>query len=285
MINLNDYSSKGILTFAQNTNSCDYLKLAYLQALSAKHTQVHNQYAVAITPGMHVPNKYREVFDYVIDIPWKDDAANFSWKLQNEWKAIHISPFEQTLKVESDLLFTDDLSDWWKLYDYHDFVPTMQVHTYRNEVATSRFYRKTFDSNELPDLYSGLMYFRKSELAHEVYSTVHWLFSNYREKANVLLDQTRPKHICTDIAFALASKMLGLTYPQRFSSFVHMKKHIHNVNTEFLTEDWSLHLNHYFDENMNLYVEHFKQTLPFHYHSKSFCTDALIEKYERVLGI
>lgn len=285
MINLNEYSTKGILTFAQNTDQCDYLKLAYLQALSVKLTQKNNHYAVAVTPGTHIPGKYKEVFDYVIDIPWRDDAANFSWKLQNEWKAIHVTPFDQTLKVESDLLFTHDLSDWWSLYEYHDFVPTMQVYNYRHEIATSRYYRKVFDSNGLPDLYTGLMYFRKSEQAHEIYDVVSWLFKNYREKANLLLDQTRPKHICTDIAFALASKMLGYTYPQRISGFVHMKKHMLDVNTELLTDDWSIHLDYYFDKEMNLFVEQYKQIYPFHYHNKTFGTDALIDRYEKTLGI
>src|SRR5689334_16550107 len=104
---------RGFLTFAQNGET-DYLRLAYGLALSLKATQKRTPYlAVAITPGMTVPEHYRTVFDEVIDIPWGDLAEYDDWKLANEWKAFHLTPYEQTIKLDADMLFLSDIDDWW----------------------------------------------------------------------------------------------------------------------------------------------------------------------------
>jgi hypothetical protein len=41
-------AQQGYFTFAQNTDTVNYLELAYAQALSIKNTQTINQYAVAV---------------------------------------------------------------------------------------------------------------------------------------------------------------------------------------------------------------------------------------------
>jgi len=39
---------RGFITFAQNTNAVDYVRLAYLQALSIKTSNKINSYAVLV---------------------------------------------------------------------------------------------------------------------------------------------------------------------------------------------------------------------------------------------
>jgi hypothetical protein len=153
---------RGFLVFAQNGNT-DYLRLAYGLALSLVATQTDVPYlSVAITPGMDVPDHYREVFDEVIDIPWIDAAAQSEWKLENEWKAYHVTPYRETIKLDADMLFTADIAHWWKLLSTRDFWACTSVETYRGEIATSDYYRKTFTSNSLPNVYTAFMYFRES---------------------------------------------------------------------------------------------------------------------------
>ncbi|MFP3435816.1 hypothetical protein SB781_39315, partial [Paraburkholderia sp. SIMBA_061] len=70
-----------------------------------------NEVAVIISPKMEIPNKYKEVFDYIIEFPWDDlNFESDELKFRNEWKIYHCSPFEETIKIESDMLLMSDIS-------------------------------------------------------------------------------------------------------------------------------------------------------------------------------
>ena len=51
--------------------------MAYAMALSLKATQKENQFCVCVDENtkLAMKDKYKEVFDYVVDIPWNDDAG------------------------------------------------------------------------------------------------------------------------------------------------------------------------------------------------------------------
>lgn len=285
MSNLSTTSSKGIAAFAQNNPYTDYVRLAYLQALSVKHTQTHNQYAVFVDDPKTIPAKYRQVFDHIIPIPWGDAAAHEEWKLSNEWKAIFCTPFDQTLKVDCDMLFLEDHVDWWRLYEEHDFVPALDVTGYRGEIATADTYRKVFTTNELPNVYSALMYFTKSPRMYEFFKLSGELFKHWDQYAAQFLDYNRPQHPTTDVVYAVAAKLLNIQVHNRYAHFTHMKRDMQGVPVVDLTENWMGHFRHYFTDRLELFVENFKQFNPFHYHVKEFATDALIARYERALGI
>jgi len=55
----------GFLTFAVNSKETDYLRLAYMQALTVKHTQKNNRYAVVVDSATaELKNdKHKKVFD------------------------------------------------------------------------------------------------------------------------------------------------------------------------------------------------------------------------------
>ena len=91
---------QGYFTFAQNTDTVNYLELAYVQALSIKSTQTINKYAVAVDAKTResVTERHQAVFDYIIDITNDYNAPNSSWRLANEWQAWWLTPFKETIK-------------------------------------------------------------------------------------------------------------------------------------------------------------------------------------------
>ena len=97
---------QGFVTFAQNTDTVDYLKLAYVQAMNVKLTQKINRYAVIVDKktAALVTDQHRQVFDYVIELT--DDYLTDSARFANEWQVFQLTPFKETVKLESDLLFT-----------------------------------------------------------------------------------------------------------------------------------------------------------------------------------
>lgn len=284
-LDLKNSSSKGFLTFAQNNKYTDYIRLAYVQAMSIKLTQTENQYAVVVPPGTIMPDKYKEVFDHVIDIPWGDLAEHEEWKLSNEWKAIYATPFDQTLKLDCDMLFFDDLKGLWDQYAVHDFVPAVNVNTYRGETVTGDFYRRIFTANGLPNIYSALFYFRKTDRTYEFFRIAESFFKNWKSVVANLKEVGQESSPSTDVVYAYAAMCMGLNGTPDIGRFVHMKKEIQNVPTHEITETWYEHFTHYFDRDMRLHVEGFPQRVPFHYHVKEFITDELVTRYERALGL
>lgn len=275
---------RGFFTFAQN-GTHDYLRMAYALALSLKETQEEVTYlAVGITPGQVVPEEYKWAFDEIIEIPWGDAAEESSWKLENEWKAYHMTPYEETIKLDCDMLFLDDVSYWWDALAKQDVCAATTALTYRGEVATSDFYRKTFTANELPNVYTAFMYFKYSDLAKELFDMAEIIYHNWEHFRFEFLIEPRPTELSTDVIFALAMRLIGREEEcvsiGSFPNFIHMKTQLQGWNANEVTEDWTEHIGVYFTDELELKIGRYRQLAPLHYHVKSFLTDEMIKMYE-----
>ena len=279
--------SKGYLVIAQNSGDLDYIRMAYALCLSIKNTQsVVNEFAIAVEEGTAIPDHYAEVFDHVITIPWMDHAKHEGWKIHNKWKYFYMTPFDETVVLDTDMIFTADISYWWDALLSKDFWFTTNVRTYKNEIINDDTYRKTFTSNKLPNVYTAFMYFRKSTLAAEIFKMTEIIFNNWEKFYYEFLDENRPKHLSGDVAFSLAVKILGVehectsTAMTELPTFVHMKSYLQNIPRSHISDDWTNNIPCYFNNNGELKVGNFKQIVPFHYHIKSWLTDDVVNKLE-----
>ena len=109
---------QGFVTFAQNTVEVDYLELAYLQCLNVKATQKHNSYAVIVDAATKelINERHCNAFDYIIDLPIDHNDPTSTRKFANEWQVFRLTPFKETIKLESDLLFTRSIDHWWTAF-------------------------------------------------------------------------------------------------------------------------------------------------------------------------
>lgn len=279
--------SKGYLVIAQNSTNADYVRMAYALALSIKNTQSDvTDFAIAVNSGSDVPDEYLHAFDHVIEIPWEDMAQNYEWKIQNKWKYYYMSPFEETVILDADMIFTSDISYWWDYMASKDVWATTNVHTYRGELVTSDYYRKAFTSNDLPNVYTAFMYFKKSKLAGELFAMIDVIFKNWERFFYIYLDETRPKVLSGDVAFALAMKILGIE-PDCTSasitampSFVHMKPRVFGVPPSLVSDDWTESIPSYLGQDGKLKINNFEQMLPFHYCQKEWLTDQVVQTLE-----
>lgn len=273
--------TRGYLTFVQNNGKTDYLNLAYLQALSLKVTNKINRYAVVVDKmtELMVTDKHRKVFDYIIPIPGEDEAVNYQWKMHNEWKALKATPFDETIKVEADMLFTASVDHWWDILSVKDVCFTNRIVDYTEQVARTREYRRLFDINQLPDIYAGFYYFKKSKTAEELFSHAEVIFKNWTYIKNYMLKNGEQEPASTDVVFAIAAKILGVencTLPGTVPTFVHMKNAVQGW-TE--STPWTEMIYSEFD-GTNLTVGFQRQRLPFHYHLKNFAKEETIKHYE-----
>ena len=61
------------------------------------------------------------------------------------------------------MLVLDNIEGVWKFVNDRDLFFTSSVVDYKNRVINNPTYRKMFVANDLPNLYSGMCYFRKSD--------------------------------------------------------------------------------------------------------------------------
>jgi len=102
------------------------------------------------------------------------------------------------------------------------------------------------------------------------------------------MDETRPKHLSGDVAYALAIKILGIEDEcfdvDSIPTFVHMKSYVQNVDKKLLSDNWTKNIPTYFDDDCRFKIGNYEQYLPFHYQVKEWLTDDMILKLERKLG-
>ena len=274
---MNHKSQLGFLTVACNTEQTDYLQLAYIQALNIKKTQKNNQFAVVVDQKTltKVTDIHRKVFDYIIEAP-----EHTFGPYGTEAFVFELTPFKETIKLESDLLFTRSIDHWIYAFRLRDIVLSTGCKNYQQEQSKSRQYRKAFDDNDLPDVYNGLMYFRFTKTARDFFDTAKKVYNNWNIIVNELKN-CRESVPSTDIVFALAARIIGeelCTLPSAdFVNFVHMKPAINGFNEGLMFDEVFVTE---FDQGI-IRINNVNQYHPLHYYNKNFNISELIEFYEQ----
>lgn len=284
--------SKGFFTIAQGEQ---YQRLAYGLALSLKLSQKKiSNLSIGVTPEEinKISPKYKEVFDEIIEIPWNDNAKNSTWKLENEWKSIYMTPYDETIKLDADMLFFSDIETWWDILHENEAAFATNVLTYRGEIASSTYYRQTFVESDLPNVYSAFFYFKKTDATFEFFKLSELIFNNWQKFHEEFLKPLhRPQYVSTDVVFAIASKILNFTElninnKSLIPTFVHMKTQMQNwPNNSYINEDWTKIIPTYFTPECICKIGNYLQVYPFHYYIKEFLTDEKISFMEKKLGV
>lgn len=278
--------SKGIVVLAQNNNEADYVLQASLLAMSLANTNPNT--CISIVTNDKVPVEYKKFFDKIIPIPFEDNSKNEDWKVSNRWKLYHASPYEKTIVMDTDMLVLQDISSWWNFLEDYELFFTSNVYTYRNELVTSDFYRKCFTSNKLPNLYSGLHYFKKSDTAKEFYKWLELVVNNWELFYGLYAKENYPGRVSIDVSAAIVSKILdcndAITNSKvKFPSFTHMKPRIQNWKLD--ADSWQDCVGTYINKDCEIKIGNHKQTGIFHYTENSFVTDEIIERYRSKLNV
>ena len=270
--------SKGFCLLAQNNSKTNYVRQAYALALSLH--RYNKDQKISLITNDEVPKEWQSVFDQIIPIPWTDSAEASDWKIENRWKVYHASPYDETIVLEADMLITSDITHWWNELGKRDLFFVSNVRTYRDEVITHRYYRKTFDANELPNLYSALHYFRKGDTAKEFYKLLEIIINNWALFYGKYAAKEYQKWCSIDLSAAIASKILGnekdITDPNSYITFTHMKPRIQGWYN--IPEKWTRVIGRYYTDDGKLFLGNYLQTKMLHYVEDEFLTDEMIEK-------
>lgn len=274
--------NKGFCVYAQNNGKTNYVRQAYALALTIKCHCPEEK--ISIITNDKLTKKQQQVFDNIIPIPWEDQSKNSNWKVENRWKIYHASPYDRTIVMDADMIVLDNISHWWKELEKRKLFFVSNVRTYRNEVVTSNFYRKTFVDNGLPNLYSGIHYFEKSDYAKSFYVLLELIVTNW-ELFYTKYAKERYQNWCSiDLCAAIACKILGnennITEPNSFITFTHMKPAIQNWGS--VPDKWTKVIGSYLQSDGKLMLGNFVQQNVLHYVEDEFLTDDIIKKLEKL---
>jgi len=271
----------GYFMIANNTQTTDYLRLAYATALTIKLTQPQgfNSVSIATTTPKVVQNlKLKWVFDTVInyDGPKGMNARS---------RAYEHTPYKETIFLDSDLLFLSDVSHWLPFVRKHDLYVATRPMTFRGETMTDRYYRYVVDQNKLPDFYSGWLYFKQSRETTKFFRVLEAL-TDYPELWKEQLEDYKFDSIPTDEACALTAKMLDMVEDMSnpavpFPRFTHMKGRSQGLGaTDY---EWTERIPFYYDGDLNIKIGPYAQSDILHYTKKDLITDNFINTLESLV--
>lgn len=222
-------AERGYLIPAIDTDTTDYLSCAVQLAQSIRQWHPAANIAVLTVTRCSDP-----VFDHVIPLPYGDQGGQV-----NDWQCFAASPYRQTIKLEADMIAASSVDHWWTLFENRDVVISQGCRNFYGQPAESRFYRKMFDQNNLPDVYNAITYWRLSATAKEFFDLVRNIFEQWDSYKTLLkFPDSAPT---TDVVYAVAAVIMGpdrVTLPPGLGpSIVHMKQHINPTQTADWTQD------------------------------------------------
>ena len=240
-------AERGYLIPAVNTDSVDYVACA--EQLAASIRQHHPDANITILTRDQLP---------------LGDQGGYA----NDWQCFAASPYRQTIKLEADMVIASSIDHWWTMFEHRDLVISTGARDFYDQPADSRYYRKTFDTNHLPDVYNAITYWRVSKTAKEFFQLVRNIFENWAEYKTLL--KFPDEEPTTDLVYAIAAQITGpelVTMP--FASYpriVHMKRHMIATHTPNWTQElvW---------ENNPLRFNTVAQWGAVHYHQKDWRCD------------
>ncbi len=273
----------GYLIIVSENKNANYHQLAHALALSIKKTQPlgYDNVAIATDSKDWMP---------VLHSIWAFDKVIF-WNKETHWDGRsfmdEITPWDQTVCLDADMLFLNDYSHWVdKLRDIAPLHIATKALTFRGNLVTSNFYRKIQELNNVPSVYSAYTYFDKhNEDVKKFFKLVKFITKYPVEFRNVILDIDNGAVLGTDEIFGLAIKLLGLTELATvnlpFPRIVHMKSEIQDCYS--LSDKWTNELSFCFDRDASLKIGNYEQTDIVHYVQKSLIGIDEINTYKRII--
>lgn len=245
---------------AQNSESVDYVDCANQLARSIRH--FHPDAKICLLSNTDLPNS--NLFDYHQTFPYPLSDNPYA----NDWQVFGASPFRQTIKLEADMIIASAIDHWWTMLEHRDVVISTGARDFYDQKTTNRFYRKVFDSNNLPDVYNAITYWRLSQTAQEFFQLVRIIFENWAQyKTLIKFPDEIPS---TDLVYAMAAQIMGperVTMPfVSYPRIVHMKRGIIPTRLENWTQEliW---------ESNPLRIQTVAQWGAVHYHQKDWRND------------
>lgn len=207
--------SKGVLLFAYNNESVDYVKQAnYLAKRIRKYLDLPTSIVTDIDIAAKYPN-YAENFDEIIFLSTQtlstkryQDGALYKTKLNfknaGREMSYELSPYEETLVMDTDYIIASDTLN-------NCFVQQKDLLLYKNAVHLGVYTNtpefKTISDTSVDFYWATVIFFRKTELNKIFFNLVKHIKENYWHYRSVF--QFSNTTYRNDFAFSIAAHIMN----------------------------------------------------------------------------
>jgi hypothetical protein len=115
---------------AQNTTEVDYVKCAETLAMSIHKIMPHARVSIITNDATSYPK-----FDQVVPLPYGDLDINGKWKLINDWQVYEASPYDETIKLEADMIIPRNIMHWFDICGQQDIVLCTTIRNLKQEIS------------------------------------------------------------------------------------------------------------------------------------------------------
>jgi len=208
--------SKGVLLFAHNNDTVDYVQQAVFCAKRVK--RFLNLPVTLVTDKQSVTNFPYDITKYIDTIVYQDvenqhnfrtfrssgtDSVRDKWFNTNRFLAYELSPYCQTLVLDTDVVLCN--SNLLQLFESNkQFSATKHYKQFSHMVEDPSVAKISL--NSIPMYWATMMYFTKSSIAQTVFDTVHHIHNSWLWYKNLYgLSSAKFRN---DYAFSIAIHML-----------------------------------------------------------------------------
>jgi len=208
--------SKGVLLFAHNNDTVDYVQQAVFCAKRVK--RFLNLPVTLVTDKQSVADFPFDINKYIDSIVYQDvenqhnfrtfrnsgtDGVRDKWFNTNRFLAYELSPYQQTLVLDTDVVLCN--SNLLQLFNSNkQFSATKHYKQFSHMCEDSCVAKISL--NSVPMYWATIMYFTKSSVAQTVFDTVQHIHNNWLWYKNLYgLSSAKFRN---DYAFSIAIHML-----------------------------------------------------------------------------
>jgi hypothetical protein len=196
----NSAKSRGVLLFAFNTNAVDYVQIAD-QAARLVHYTLNLPVTLVTdhkTKTKHIDNTI--VVKHTSQNVRKGYANLTTWRNSDRYQAYALSPYDQTILIDSDYLMLDQ-----SLCSLLDVCVDYQIMF--NNRYIHRSTPRLIDITSIDQLWATAIVFKrtdKSQLLFNLVGRIQRNYDYYRKLYNI-----RPTNFRNDFAFAIANNIIN----------------------------------------------------------------------------
>jgi len=205
------------------------------------------------------------------NFPYGDATYGEKHKIHNFWQTYWISPYDETIVLDADMLFLNDYSYWWGYLTKFDLLFPNTIINYKQETIKHKQYDRVLTENNIRPAYEKMFYFKKGLVAQEFFTIMEQVIKNFKKFSFDYFPNKRPTSLRTSHVFPACIKMLGIediVYDKNdVFKYIDMKVSCLNAPVKKWDEDL-----YYWGDMTNFYIENFNQYYPLHYRNAEIHT-------------
>ena len=279
--------SKGFLMLGINTE-VDRMKYSYVTALSIKKCDPEAETCLVVDQGQmnNVPQRYFHAFDYIVELRFGNTAHKDGFHAMNLWQVFHVTPFQETIYIDSDCIFQNvDVDLLWDFFADKGLAIPSLARTYRNHILMGERALFEYETHyNLPKNFNSMIYFdNSSPLAIEWFKMADPVFQNWRDVYAHLFNEKRPPVFSKNILCNIVTHLLDVqqdvgTYYNQFYDF-NLKDQ--QLWSDDIPENWTEMLNYWITSDGTIQIEnHQINGGIIHYRDDNFVTEEMINVFE-----